>query len=318
MIDKILVPLDGSGFAEAALPQAAALADVFDAVIVLLRVVEPPGSETSRATFTWRLLRAEAEAYLDEVRKRFGTGDRSIEVRIADGHAADEILRCSHDEDVDLMILSSHGEGGRGRFAFGDTVQQVISAAPVSLLIVRPETARGTSVPYRRIAVALDGSQRAEWALCLAASVASAHSAELHTVHVVQIPEMARRVSPSDEEALLRNRVVAANRSAAQRYAAGIRRRFANNILSLHAHILTAGSVARKIRDVVDELGVDLLVLSAHGYTGDDRWPYGGTAGSLLAHSPVPLLVCQDMRPTTTTAIPSLHGRIDLHEPAAG
>lgn len=296
MIDRILVPLDGSRLAEAALPQAAALADVFGAAIVLLRVVEPPSGDMQRATFTWRLLRAEAEAYLDEIRMRIGTGGRTIELRVAEGRVAEEILRSSRGEGVDLMVLSSHGQGSGSAFAFGETARQVMSAAPVSLLIVRPESDDVALVPYRRIAVALDGSQRAEWALCLAAAVAAAHGAELHAVHVVQIPEMARRVQPSDEESALRERVVQANRSAAEQYMASVRGRFGDCVASIKIHIVTAGSIPRKIRDVVEQLGVDLLVLSAHGYSGDERWLYGGTTDSLLAHSPVPLLVLQDMR----------------------
>jgi len=302
MIERIIVPLDGSGVAEGVLPQAAALADAFSAEIVLLRVVEPPESETSRASFTWRLLQAEAEAYMEEIRTALDDGNRLVEVCVTEGHAAEEILQCSRANDRALLILSRHGQGGRTQFAFGDTAQQVVSAAGVSVLVVPSDASSSEGLRYRRIAVPLDGSQRAEWALCLAAAVASAHEAELHMVHVIPVPEMARRLPFTEEETALQERVVEANHAAAERYMAEVHGRFEDTAISLHHHIVASGSVARTIRDVVAELDADLLVLSAHGYSGDDQWMYGGTAGSLLAHSHVPLLVFQDMGPAAAAS----------------
>lgn len=304
MIERILVPLDGSPFAEAALGPAALLADAFMAEIVLLRVVGPASGNAPRASFTWRLLRAEAETYLDEIRDRLGTGERAVRAAVAEGDPATEILDLSRSEEIDLLILSSHGQDPHSRFACGETAQRVMCTATVSLLVIRPEAVPDTSLPHRRIVVALDGSQRAEWALRLAVPVASRSNAELHVVQVIQIPEMPRRVSPSDEDVHLQQRVVEANRAAAEEYMDEIRRRLQSDTSPLHLHVVTAASVASKIRDVVSDLGADLLVMSAHGYSGDRRWPYGGTVGSLLGHNPVPLLVFQDMAPDLEKSTP--------------
>ena len=297
MIERILVPLDGSAFAEAALPQAVALADAFAAEIVLLRVVGPAPGDAPRANFAWRLLRAEAEAYLEEIADRLGAGERDVRVQVTQGDPADEILEFSRIEQIDLIILSLHGHGRDTSCAGGGTAHRVRSAATVSLLVIRPEDSPDSSLPHRRIVVALDGSQRAEWALRLAVAVASISKAELHVVQVVQVPEMPRRVRPSDEDTRLRERVVEANRAAAEDYMGEIRRRLQSDARSIHFHVVTATGVANKLRDVLSDLGADLLVMSAHGYSGDSPWLFGGIVGSFLAHSPVPLLVFQDMAP---------------------
>lgn len=308
MIHRILAPLDGSALAEASLTAALAVASAFDAELVVHRVVED-GRNTTPVNdgMHWRFLRAEAHAYLNRVKGRCAEQCRSCEVVVSDGDPAEEILQCGRERNVDLIVLSTHGRGRRAPFRLGNTVQQVISAAGVSVMIVPtevPEPSADSEAVFRRILVPLDGSRRAEWALCLAGAIAAAHESTLHVVHVVPVPEMARRVPPTPEEEELCRQLVQHNRKCASEYLDEMVNRFDGDRLRVHPHLLVSAQVAKTIQQVVEEQRIDLLVGCAHGHTGGGEWLYGGIAGSLIAHATVPLLIFQDLQYEATETGP--------------
>lgn len=298
MIQHILVPLDGSVLAEGALPQAIAVAKAFSADLTLLHIVET-GYEGRRPVdaVEWRSRRAEAQAYLVEIKQRLRSAQLNVKTVVAEGKASEEILGCCRQHEVDLVVLTSHGHQGIDEFDFGPTLHQVISAASVSIMLARPAEERITSPeasPYRRILVPLDGSRRAEWALSLAATIASTHNASLLLAHVVQVPEMARGFPLGQEEEEVAQKLVELNRAAAESYLSQQK-----NQLSLGEKCEYFLEVSRRVPKAIQELAekkeVDLVVLSAHGYTGDRQWLYGGVAGSLISHCRIPLLVLQDV-----------------------
>lgn len=302
VIRHILVPLDGSVLAEGALPQAIAVAKAFSADITLLRIVETgveAGFEGRRPVdaVEWRSRQAEARAYLIEIKQRLRSTNLEVGTIVAEGSASQEILRCSRQQNADLIILTSHGHQGADEFDFGPTLHQVISAASVSIMLVRPADERITSPeasPYRRILVPLDGSRRAEWALCLASTVASFHNATLLLAHVVQVPEMARAFSLGPEEEQVARRLVELNRAAAESYLAQQKSQLSLGD-NCEYYLEISRRVPRAIQELAEKQQVDLVVLSAHGYSGDRQWLYGGVAGSLISHCRIPLLVLQDV-----------------------
>lgn len=303
MIQRILVPLDGSSEAEGALQHAAALATVFDAEIVLMRVAPVHGEVDDPALSDGvhhRFLLAEALAYLTQVEVRLKYRGLAASNLIDEGDPAERILAASRHRKIDVIVLSRHGHGAHRRpvFTFGTTVQQVMMSAPVSIMIVAGgsvSTAPLETQRYPRIMVPLDGSARAEWALHSAARIAVEHGGELLLAQVVAVPEMARRFPPSTEETRLAKRLLALNRKAAQDYLARITARFEIRQLGVRTHLRVANHVAPALREIADEGDADLVVVTAHGFSGDDEWLYGGVTGSLIAHSSRPLLVLQDL-----------------------
>jgi hypothetical protein len=53
--------------------------------------------------------------------------------------------------------------------------------------------------------------------------------------------------------------------------------------------------VSGSIYDLVDQVEADLVMMSAHGYTGKSRWPYGGLVISFIAYGNTPLFILQDL-----------------------
>jgi nucleotide-binding universal stress UspA family protein len=297
VIQRILVPLDGSALAEEALPHALALTDVFRSQVILLRVVEADSEKSAMVdAVRWRTLRSESAAYLDGIKQRLRESNVDFKTVVADGRPADEILRAVSEHSANLIVLTSHGHRGVDAFEFGPTLHQVISAASVSILLVRPTNESAVVAQparYRKILVPLDGSRRAEWALGLAASIASSHHAKLLMLHVVQVPEMPRAFPLNPEEERITRELIEVNRHAAEAYLS-LQESQLCSCQNCERHLQVSTRVPQAIQEFAGKEDADLLVLSAHGYSGDQQWLYGGVAGSLIAHCKIPLLIFQD------------------------
>ncbi len=297
MIHRILVPLDGSPLAEAALPHAVGVARAFGSEVILFRVSDNVGSLVD--TVEWRLNQAEAAVYLDALAKRID----SVPIRTseADGNPAEQIVTFARQENIDLIALSTHGQGGLSDFSMSSTVHKIISGAATSVLLVRPKEEPGVrdlnGLHYRRLLVPLDCSPRGDWAVHVAATLARAHGAELWNAHIVPVPEMARRFPRSREDTALAERVIEANRSAAEAYLQEVVKRFASPDFAIHSEVLSSGRVVDALEELMRREHIDLVILSAHGQSGGTRWPYGSVAGTLLQYGRGPVLVLQDVTP---------------------
>jgi nucleotide-binding universal stress UspA family protein len=141
-LDKILVPLDGSTFAEAALRKALDLAGDEGETISLLRATEAyPRLGADPVDAQVRAIR-EAEEYLAAVVRRFKRrGRRRIETHVWYGPAAAAIVEAAETQKADLIVMSTHGRSGLGRLILGSVTESVLRGTTVPILIVRPESA---------------------------------------------------------------------------------------------------------------------------------------------------------------------------------
>jgi len=151
MYKKILAPLDGSKLSECSLDHVTAIAKGCAVPsVVLLHVVEPP--EGYAAEYT----RISAEA-IDKVKKEFQAKTENRLAKVADklkkngvnvstvtveGKPSDEILNYADKNQVDLIIMSTHGSSGLTRWAFGSVSDKVIRHSPVPVLVVAPPGCR--------------------------------------------------------------------------------------------------------------------------------------------------------------------------------
>jgi nucleotide-binding universal stress UspA family protein len=146
-IGRIMVPLDGSPLAEAALAPAAALGRLLGADLVLLQVVPPlvvgiPPVGPRSIGYNERiitLLRSEAEEYLQAMTRQLQQdGLRATAVVVLESSVAGTILEVARREQVGLVAVATRGEGGIRRLALGSVADKVVRAAEVPILVVRP------------------------------------------------------------------------------------------------------------------------------------------------------------------------------------
>ncbi|MFQ6030868.1 MAG: universal stress protein [Dehalococcoidia bacterium] len=154
MYTQILVPLDGSETSERALPHAQDLAQAFGATLHLLQAISRAEEldiirsgdasaleqEYSRDS-AQRLIEARkgrAEQYLSQTAARLGTDGLQVKTSLLEGEASEKIDEYVTAQNIDLIVMSTHGHGGLRRFLTGSVTDRVIRSVAVPVLAVPP------------------------------------------------------------------------------------------------------------------------------------------------------------------------------------
>jgi nucleotide-binding universal stress UspA family protein len=142
---KIVVPLDGSGWSESVLPHACQVARDHNAEMILVHVFKPPAHE-----YMTSLMLAGQEEQVQNIRKseeqkfislRNQLRDEGYNVRVQwiEGTGVSElIIDYIQQEKPDLVVMSSHGRTGISRFFFGSVAQEILHSVSVPVMIIRP------------------------------------------------------------------------------------------------------------------------------------------------------------------------------------
>jgi nucleotide-binding universal stress UspA family protein len=301
MFDQILVPLDGSLLAECVLPHVVAIAQAFDAKVILLRVLEKNKANGTAQMFdllNWQLKKTAAKLYLEKISGRLQKYGPRIENAVLEGLVAESITEYALSRGVKLIILSSHGRSGLSQWGISSVTQKIIFSAPTSMLIVRaqqPAASESIERQYTRMMVPLDGSRRAENVLPMVTLLARFHQSRISIVHVVKTPEMPRQMPLAREDVELSEQVVARNREEAIRYLDQVRLHSPLEGIEVQTHLLTSDNAAAALHELADKEGIDMVALSAHGYSGNNQWPYGSMVNNFILYSKVPVLIVQDL-----------------------
>jgi nucleotide-binding universal stress UspA family protein len=298
MIDHILVPLDGSAIAEFVLPHLFALARPFNSHVTLLRVIGKSNTDQPSQRFDpldWQMREAEARSYLNMMKIKLTQAGLTVSYELLYGDPATRIVEFVQNQDVDLLLISSHGQSGLTGWNISSVVQKTVIRVQEPTMIVRAyqpaQTTQGEA-HYKKIFIPLDGSSRAEYVLPLAASLTDFHKAQLILAHVVREPELPRRTPPSQEESELIRQFVEKNRREAARYLEELQERFSFN---MQTYLIVGEDVADILHSLVDQEKPDLVIMSAHGYSGSAKRPFGSLALNFIAYGTKPLLIVQDI-----------------------
>jgi len=143
MYKKMLAPLDGSELAECTLAHTRAVAKGCRVPeVVLLRVVEPfpQVSELSeeRRRDTEQKAQATAKDYLSKVADSLKKEGIAAQTAIVSGSPDHEVLDYADKNQVDLIIMSTHGRSGPSRWAWGSVTGRVLRHSKVPVLVVSP------------------------------------------------------------------------------------------------------------------------------------------------------------------------------------
>jgi nucleotide-binding universal stress UspA family protein len=302
VIKNILVPCDMSSLAECALPHAISMATAFNGQLTLLHILEPSADinkNRSPDPFEWQIRKAEAKNYIDSLHDRLKDLVNLTESYILEGRADERIIDFAHEKHTDLIILNSYGQTGANSWNVSNVVQKVMARSFIPTLVVRGSSflsppANLIKYQYKRLLVGLDGSTRSEWVLPLATALAQQHGCLLILAHVVRKPELPHLIPLKKEDILLADTLEERNRIEAKEYLKGIQKRLP---VESEVHISVSSNITESLHSMVDKEKVDLVLLSAHGFSGIRHRPFGNTALNFIAYGNTPLLVVQDLSP---------------------
>jgi len=190
---KILVPVDFSERSTAAAEHAVVLANKFDSELIFLHAVPPGPYEHGffeggyNPSAIWpspEEIEARLADQLAELASRTGRG-RTIETVVAWGDPTAKIEQMAEHEQVDLIMMPSHGYGPFRRFALGSVTAKVLHdlKCPVFTGAHVEELPPLAEEPYQRIACAIDLEPHSEAVLRWAWGFAQVWDADLHVIH---------------------------------------------------------------------------------------------------------------------------------------
>ncbi|HSK19183.1 MAG TPA: universal stress protein [Longimicrobiales bacterium] len=299
MLNRIMVPVDGSGFAEYGLPPALALVRATGARLHLVMVHEP-ALMIERTLMGSEVLEAQQQElekeYLTALLERLREDGIAAERSVITGTPADALANFARRRDMDLIVMSTHGHGGLSRYWIGSVADGLIRRSRVPVLLLRPaEGAAGPGRSFvRRVLVAVDGSPAAERALPAAAAICAAMGAACTIMRVVVPPSRAITSRIPDTARMVRERTAEESREAE----AYLRDLVGASDLpdSTRAEVVTGYDTTAAILRTAETERADMIAVGTRGHGGAARLLLGSVADKLIRASPVPVLVCPSPR----------------------
>ncbi len=295
MFEHLLVPLDGSRLAEAALGPAAYLSKALGAQVTLIHVIERGAPEKIHGE-QHLTDPVQASAYLAEVAARaFSPGVRVAQhVHTAEvSDVARSIVEHADELGPDLVVMCTHGQGGLRTWLAGSIAQQVIGLGVTPVLLIQPDGVAATpGFACQRLLVSLDGNPDHEQGLGIAATLARACAADLHLLTVV--PTLATLSGERGTSARLLPTATSAWLDMAEEDAGAHLHQNAKDLQALALRTSTEvcrGDPATVIARTAQRVQANLIVVGTHGKRGMDAFWSGSVAAQVSSRSCVPLLL---------------------------
>jgi nucleotide-binding universal stress UspA family protein len=289
---RILVPLDGSSVAERAIPHAAAIAHAFSAEVELLGVID-----NSQNTFAgpvnsldWQLSKLQTEVYLSRTAATLAERGLRVSWELREGDPAQAIIQVLQSSDIDILVTTRHGSGNARQFRMGGTVQKVLSAAAVSVLLVDPAFEFDSKQGYASVVAAVDGTQCSEWASAFAAMLAQAFHGSLHMLRVVEEPSIPAGTPITAETRRFLEHIKRMARSQASLQLRSIVSTIPPSIETTSS-VVSSDNIPSTIEGKADDYDAALVVVAAQDAVFDGSGSYGPVCDALLLQARRPVLV---------------------------
>jgi nucleotide-binding universal stress UspA family protein len=281
MIERIVVPLDGSLTAEAILPHVRRVLYRNDSEIILVRAVNLVPIETAMMNAEAAL--GAAREYIYGQKETLEQAGVKVKFVVRMGPPLDVILGVVEEEKATMIALATHGVSGVSRLLLGSVAEGILRKSPVPVLVVRPfwsyellPPVGGERLPLRNLLVPVDGSDLST--VALPGIIELAKLFEMRIV-LLRVLEAGKRKPASDEE----------HAEAVKQLKALARTVEKSGVEAVT--LVEEGDPARQILDSIQARGVDLIAMTTHGRSGLSHLVVGSVTERVLRSATVPLLV---------------------------
>lgn len=294
MFTHILVPLDGSKLAEAALPPAASLAQTLGAPVTLLHLIEKDARQEvhkdrhlTKADEANDYLQAVAQtAFPEKVKVEWHVHTAEIE------NVAASIVQHAEELNPDLIIMCSHGRSGMRDYLFGNIAQQVIGQSDMPVLLLKPTTAQSQTFQVRKIFLPLDDESIHDESLSIAKPLAKVYQAGLYLLTV--IPTLGTLSNGKAAAGTLLPATATAYLDIKEENAKEHLQEHLNELaqsgFNAEAEI-ARGDPAPTISEVAERVDADLIILSTHRKAGTAAFWARSVAPNVARRTKIPLLL---------------------------
>jgi len=297
---RILIPVDGSKFSKAAVDFVASRATLIgrDPAVELLNVQAAVPARAARVvgrTVVKSYHEEEAGRALRSSISALAKAGMAAMSGFVIGHAAEEIARRADKDNVDLIVMGSHGHGALMQLMLGSVTSRVLAHTTKPVLVVRNRAApRGDSL---RVGIAVDGSKFGRAAVKYVLKHRELFGAKpvFTLIHVVPdfagavMPDMAGLALP----AYAPDEIQAMQRKAFETAVAPLRKAFAQEGVKIE-EICLVGAAGEEIAAFAKKSKLDVLVLGSHGHGAFKNAVLGSVATRVAHISTTPLLLVRE------------------------
>jgi nucleotide-binding universal stress UspA family protein len=292
-LKKILLPTDFSRCAEQALAHTVFLAEKYNAEIHLLHVLtlfeDQPilvNDEIAETEEMIRKLEDVVEKQLNKVVNYHDSDDLAIiTTKKRAMSAAPVILEYASDEDIDLIVMGTHGRRGLGHLLLGSATEEVVRMAKCPVFSVRESEKPKSLEAINKVLVPVDFSDHSKSALAYASEIASSYRAQLQLLHIIEeTTHPAYSLSGKSSKIDLVPGIE-------EDYRKKIRQMIQETGIPLEGTeiIINSGQAALEIIKFADENLSDLIVIATHGLTGIERFLLGSVTEKVVRMAPCPV-----------------------------
>jgi nucleotide-binding universal stress UspA family protein len=287
-VKSILCPIDFSDFSTAAYQYALSLAEYYKARLVALHVVElwkypfaDYAAQEADYSKVSRAMNEGGEVQLHRFMQEHPAGRLQPELAVRQGNAPNCILSFVQNENIDVIVMGTHGRRGLDRLVLGSTTDRVMRKAACPVLVVSDLSHKDlTTDPdgrhrLSRILYCTDFSNNSERARGYAISLAAEYGAELTLLHVAErIPDLA------EAQAIVAKRTRELDKLISETERKNLNVRFA----------VKFGKPYEKIVRYATEAKSSLIIMTARGGDAVDRAVFGSTTYRVVQLGPCPVL----------------------------
>ena len=292
MFERILLPLDGSQLAEAAIPYGAELTARLGSEMILFHACAPENQPFRNMHQLY--LRDVVNGLERYMEKKFPRcEDWAVRTETVVGEPADTICEYAEKNDIKLIIMAAQGSSGPKVWTLGSVADKCVRAVKIPVLLIRLKEGRqieGRKRLISRILVSLDGSGTSETAVTYAAELAQRLKA---SITLYRMAEGKYVSSDVDEYAPMAaaSVLVAAEEKRLRAYLTRIERALRQKGIPVTHRVTQGTDAAAEILEQGEKTKADIVVMASRGRSTIARWVFGSVAQKILLEGDLPLLL---------------------------
>jgi len=201
----------------------------------------------------------------------------SVKPVCEEGEIYERIVDLADAENADVIIMGRKGMAGLERALVGSTTARVIGHSQRDVLVVP----LGTSVGWKKVVFATDGSQYSEAATNKAIDFAKSYGSELNVISVVDVTEEFIARAPGALDDLVKK---------AKGIVEDVKNKAASEGIKAEG-VVKEGDAYKNIVDIAEKQKADAIIMGSHGRTGLRRLLMGSVTEKVIGHAPCPILV---------------------------
>ena len=282
--NKILVAVDGSDSSKNALKQAFKFA--FDEKMwITVVAIDPPYTgdlDLVGVSNIKDVLKGQGEQILAEAREIAEQENASIKPRHEEGLVYEKIIDIANEEKCDLIVMGRSGKSNIERSLMGSVTAKVVGHFSGRSLVIPLDS----SVGWKNILVATDGSPYSDAALDEAINYAKSYGGNLNIVNVVYTNDEFLATAPDVLDKMISN---------AKKSLEETKDRASKKGIDANVYV-REGEPYKAIVDLARELDIDTIIMGSHGRTGIKRLLMGSVTSRVIGYSSSPVMVVNQAR----------------------